>query len=252
MTVLNDGIEVMHDRLVVEAQDSPVVYKVKPGGTLRFEAGLGDRNLSLVLNHITGQTIWDWPNRQWFVLPEGLVHVELRRPTDDGAPWHILTADYFDIVAGQETVIRVRENDIELVTPEAELSSVLKLHREAFAAIERQYAAGQVTKLELLDAKRSLLEAEYQQAIGAGRPAAAFDARQRIVPLAEEKARIVRLQVEAGAAPTTALTEAKLDVLRAQESVEKMKATLPELSERLEARRSQKASQLDESERIKN
>ncbi len=133
-----------------------------------------------------------------------------------------------------------------------ELDPVLKLHREALDAVERQYAAGQVTKRDLLDARRNLHEAEYQQAIGAQRVAAALEARQRIVPLAEEKVRIVELQVEAGTVPTTALTEARLEVLKAQEAVETMKATLPELAARLKQLRSRSANQLDESDPPKN
>ena len=232
-----DGMVVREDTFHVAIGGTPTTYSVGAGGTLQFLAAPGDESLALVLNHVTGQTIWDWPQRQSCVVPEGLVHVDLRRPIGDGS-YHVLTNNYFDIVAGQKTVIRVREKDVEIVAADGDLSPVLKLRREALDAVERQYEAGQVTKRELLDARRSFLEAEYQEAIGTGRVAAALEARQRIVALAEEKARIVQLQVEAGTLPTGAVTEARLEVLNAQRAVERTKANLPDLKEKLKTLKS--------------
>lgn len=226
VTVLSDGFEVLHDRLVMKSEDSPVVYKVKPGGTLRFVAGANDRNLSLVLNHITGQTLWDWPNRQWFVLPEGVVHVELRRPTDDGSPWHILTANYFDIVAGQETVLRVSEKNVELVSAadEDDPDPAIQLLRQSLQAVEARHAAGQVTAQELIEAQLKLHEAEFLRADKLGRLAQALAIRQRIVALAEENVKICEAHYKAGRMLVSEVIEARLNVLKAQEKLREAEA----------------------------
>jgi serine/threonine protein kinase len=132
-TVLWNELEVKQDTFTVPADGMTAKYRVPRGGTLRFVAGEGDKNLGLSLNHITGVKFWNWPERQWFVVPAGLVHVNLRRRAGDGA-WHILTDNYFDIVADQETVIRVLEKDIELVPPGPEDPSVTVPEEGADAA----------------------------------------------------------------------------------------------------------------------
>jgi hypothetical protein len=83
--VKSGEIVVREDTFRVVADGPRIQYIVGRAGTLRFDADhLRDRDLVLVLNHITGQTIWDWPNRTSFLIPAGVVHVDLRRPDGKG------------------------------------------------------------------------------------------------------------------------------------------------------------------------
>jgi hypothetical protein len=208
-------IVVREDTFTVNAGGTPTTYSVGAGGTLRFVARPEDRNLVLVLNHVTGQTIWDWPRRQYFVLPEGLVHVDLRRPDGNG-DYPILTSNYFDIVAGQETVIRVREKDVQLV-PTTQEDAVIALHRRSLEAAELRYAAGREPIQVVIDSKLKLNQARAERAEQIGRHAEALAIRREIVALVGEKVKTVETLTASGVVPMEDLNKAKLELLQAQE-----------------------------------
>jgi hypothetical protein len=215
-------IVVREDTFTVNAGGTPTTYSVGAGGTLRFVARPEDRNLVLVLNHVTGQTIWDWPRRQYFVLPEGLVHVDLRRPDGNG-DYPILTSNYFDIVAGQETVIRVREKDVELVSS-GDDDAVITLHREGLKAVEARYAAGREPPQAVIDADLRLHRARLEWAECGGRIAEALSIRKEMVALAKGKVNAVESAYKSGRVTVEAVNEAKLELLKEQERLAEAEA----------------------------
>jgi len=223
--VRSGGMVIREDTFHVSAGRSPTTYSVGAGGTLRFVGNPEDRSLVLVLNHVTGQTIWNWPQRQVFVLPEGLVHIDLRRPNGSGA-YPILTSNYFDIVAGQETVIRIREKDIELRTLPSAFDAKIAIHRHNLETVQTRYAAGQTTQLEVIDAQLKLELARLDAAEKMDRDALALSIREQIVALAQERERLTESNYELGRITLETLNEARLAVLTQKEQLRQAVAGL--------------------------
>ena len=225
--VLSGETPVREDTFQVAKGGPPTTYSVPAGGTLRIVTDAAPGTLFLALNDLAHWR-WNGADDQSFVIPEGLVHVDVRRADANGV-YKVLTDNYFDIVAGQETLLRVREKEVELAPGGIAFDAIIAAQGESLKSVETAYAQGRTTKIELIAAQLALARARLDWAMKENRPALAISVRQEIVALAEESERIVGIRREAGAIPEMELHEARVVVLKEQEAlkqaVEELKAS---------------------------
>ncbi|HUE74398.1 MAG TPA: serine/threonine-protein kinase [Pirellulaceae bacterium] len=213
--VTTGDVPVREDVFHVAEGGPPTTYAVASGGTLRIVSDAPGA-LLMTLNDLEPTNLtWTGAADKSFVIPEGLVHVDLRREDASGR-YAILTDNYFDIVAGQETLLRVHEKDVELAPGGVAFDAIVAAQRRVQDAVEADYAVGKVTKNEFVAAQLALARARLDWATKESRHALAISIRQEIVALAEENERLVRLQHEAGRVPAQAIHEAHVATLKEQ------------------------------------
>ena len=223
LRVMDGDVVVQESEFDMTQQVQLLTRRIRPGGTLRLIADKDDRGLVLKLAGFPYRKSWAWPNELRLAVPEGNIHVDLRRQIS-GNSFQILTDNYFGIVAGQETVIRVLEKDVELVTGNGELDQAIALHRENLQAVETRHSAGQATIVEVIDARLTLREAELQRATQLGQGAQVLEACEQIVALAEENVQAHQTRYEAGHELVDTVNQARLKLLKAKEQLKEAEA----------------------------
>jgi serine/threonine protein kinase len=223
--VMSGEVPVRQDVFHVAEGGPPTTYAVASGGTLRIVSDAPGA-LLMTLNDLEQTNLtWTGAADKSFVIPEGLVHVDLRREDASGT-YAILTDNYFDIVAGQETLLRVHEKDVELAPGGVAFDAIVAAQKSSLESVEAAYAGGRVTKDELVAAQLALARARLDWATKENRHAFEISIRQEIVALAEENERIVRIRRESGTLPESALHEAHVATLKEQEALQRTVAEM--------------------------